>query len=112
LLQYNAAMARQERNPGGSINKKRAPKVQIPQAEVDLKIPALDVLNPAQDVLSPKAQETECKHHWIIEPPSGETSMGRCKLCGAARGFRNYIEAPTDGYKKSPKKAVEHSVEE
>ena len=30
-----------------------------------------------------------CRHHWVIESPHGATSMGRCKLCGEAREFRN-----------------------
>ncbi len=32
------------------------------------------------------------RHHWIIEGPEGLTSLGRCKLCGAARAFRNSAE--------------------
>ena len=31
-----------------------------------------------------------CKHHWLIESPAGETSMGRCKICGEERKFQNY----------------------
>lgn len=30
-----------------------------------------------------------CRHHWVIETPHGATSMGRCKLCGEVREFRN-----------------------
>jgi hypothetical protein len=30
-----------------------------------------------------------CKHHWLIESPHGATSMGRCKLCGEVKAFRN-----------------------
>lgn len=33
---------------------------------------------------------TECRHHWKIAAPSGRTSMGRCKLCGAEREFLNF----------------------
>jgi len=31
-----------------------------------------------------------CKHHWRIASPSGETSTGVCKICGASREFQNY----------------------
>ena len=30
-----------------------------------------------------------CRHHWLIEPPRGALSRGRCKLCGEERQFRN-----------------------
>lgn len=30
-----------------------------------------------------------CVHHWVIETPQGATSLGRCKLCGEIREFRN-----------------------
>jgi hypothetical protein len=30
-----------------------------------------------------------CKHHWLIETPHGATSMGRCKICGEVKDFRN-----------------------
>ena len=33
-----------------------------------------------------------CRHHWIIEAPSGPTSKGVCKLCGAEKEFINYPE--------------------
>ena len=35
------------------------------------------------------AQEI-CVHHWIIEPPTGPTSKGVCKLCGAEKDFANH----------------------
>jgi len=31
----------------------------------------------------------KCKHHWIIERPSGEFSKGVCKKCGAVKMFGN-----------------------
>ena len=31
-----------------------------------------------------------CRHHWVIDTPSGPKSQGRCKLCGAEREFQNY----------------------
>lgn len=30
-----------------------------------------------------------CTHHFIIDPPNGPTSEGRCKLCGEQRTFSN-----------------------
>lgn len=35
--------------------------------------------------------ETTCVHHWIIESPSGRTSTGVCRICGARRDFQNYV---------------------
>jgi hypothetical protein len=37
----------------------------------------------------------DCAHHWQIETPSGETSTGVCKLCGAVRSFANYTATRT-----------------
>jgi hypothetical protein len=37
----------------------------------------------------PKA---ECIHHWVIEPPNGAVSAGKCRLCGERRDFRNSYE--------------------
>lgn len=33
-----------------------------------------------------------CLHHWVIEPPNGTFSQGRCKRCGVDREFRNSSE--------------------
>ncbi len=35
-------------------------------------------------------KEDDCKHHWRIASPSGETSTGVCQICGASREFQNY----------------------
>lgn len=35
--------------------------------------------------------ETQCRHHWVIEPPQGATSSGFCKRCGAEREFLNTV---------------------
>lgn len=44
--------------------------------------------------------EKSCKHHWLIEPPSGPTSRGVCKLCGAEKEFNNatpsFFDRPLD----------------
>ena len=31
----------------------------------------------------------ECTHHWIIEPPDGPISIGRCKYCDSVKEFSN-----------------------
>jgi hypothetical protein len=33
-----------------------------------------------------------CAHHWVIEPPNGAVSSGKCRLCGEKRDFRNSYE--------------------
>jgi len=37
------------------------------------------------------ADDEPCIHHWIIDPPDGQISMGRCKRCGQEREFYNYV---------------------
>jgi hypothetical protein len=46
----------------------------------------------SQDVVADGAEAAEapqCRHHWKIAPPNGATSLGKCKLCGEEREFRN-----------------------
>ena len=33
--------------------------------------------------------------HWIIEPPNGPVSSGKCKKCGAEKEFKNSFEYNT-----------------
>ena len=33
----------------------------------------------------------ECHHYWLIETPTGRTSKGVCKSCGATKKFKNYF---------------------
>ena len=33
--------------------------------------------------------------HWVIEPPNGPTSLGKCKKCGKDIDFRNSFEYNT-----------------
>ena len=33
-----------------------------------------------------------CRHHWLIETPSGPVSQGRCRRCHQVRQFENHIE--------------------
>ena len=37
-------------------------------------------------------QPNQCSHHWVIEGAGGPTSKGICRLCGAEKDFRNYLE--------------------
>ncbi|MCK9520826.1 MAG: hypothetical protein M0R74_17655 [Dehalococcoidia bacterium] len=38
----------------------------------------------------PKAQADHF-HRWRIEEPSGPTSTGVCKVCGATKEFKNFL---------------------
>tara|TARA_Y100001970_G_scaffold195878_1_gene238126 strand:+ start:7964 stop:8191 length:228 start_codon:yes stop_codon:yes gene_type:complete len=33
--------------------------------------------------------------HWVIEPPNGPVSMGKCKKCGTQKEFKNSFEYNT-----------------
>jgi hypothetical protein len=37
-------------------------------------------------------QPEKCVHYWIIDPPDGPTSEGRCKYCGAVAEFFNDLQ--------------------
>ena len=43
----------------------------------------------------------ECSHHWVIQDGDGPTSAGVCRLCGALKEFKNYMEASLWGDDKS-----------
>ena len=51
------------------------------------------VLNEPQQLTGEMQQEQKCVHHWLIEPPTGMTSNGVCKLCGAQKTFDNFVLA-------------------
>ena len=38
-----------------------------------------------------KRIQTLCKHYWLIEPPTSETSLGICKYCGISKRFANKL---------------------
>ena len=44
----------------------------------------------------------ECVHHWVIDPPNGAVSQGRCKTCGEEKEFRNSFEYSSWYGNKSP----------
>ncbi len=54
-----------------------------------------------ESLSSPGTEQTgrqdDCKHHWRIASPSGETSTGVCKICGASREFQNYAYRAAPG---------------
>jgi hypothetical protein len=37
-------------------------------------------------------QEIAHAHRWRIEEPNGAFSLGVCKVCGAEKQFRNWLE--------------------
>lgn len=39
-------------------------------------------------LLAPFAADSHA-HHWLIEPPVGPRSVGRCRGCGSERAFSN-----------------------
>ena len=43
------------------------------------------------------AVSTRHPHHWVIEPPEGPRSLGRCRRCGLERSFANSNEATAWG---------------
>ncbi|MDO8614637.1 MAG: hypothetical protein Q7T33_02735 [Dehalococcoidia bacterium] len=45
--------------------------------------------------LPPEMLPSICAHHWQIETPAGESSVGQCKICGATRSFLNYSQRRT-----------------
>jgi hypothetical protein len=46
--------------------------------------------------------EGGCVHHWVIDPPNGAVSKGRCKACGEEKEFRNSFEYSSWYGNKSP----------
>jgi hypothetical protein len=41
----------------------------------------------------PLGVDAGCKHFWLIDSPNGPISRGRCKVCGALKEFKNYLES-------------------
>ncbi len=69
---------------------------------------------PASDTTEATTEGADngCTHHWVIEPPNGAVSKGKCKLCGNDQEFRNSFEysswygtkSPNANAKKQPSK--------
>ena len=51
---------------------------------------------------STEGADGDCTHHWVIEPPNGAVSRGKCKLCGIDQEFRNSFEYSSWYGTKSP----------
>ena len=47
----------------------------------------LSGLSVAEDTLP------SCQHHWVIQDSDGPNSVGVCRLCGALKQFKNFVEA-------------------
>lgn len=50
---------------------------------------------------APAGNQNAHKHHWLVDPPNGPTSSGRCS-CGSVQEFRNSREeeAPPPGERR------------
>ena len=46
--------------------------------------------------------------HWVIEPPNGPVSMGKCKKCDVQKEFKNSFEYNT-WHGERPKKGDDKS---
>ena len=55
---------------------------------------------PATESSGNEAQMT-CVHHWVIDPPEGQFSKGRCLKCGEEQKFQNYF--PYSKWNTEPK---------
>jgi len=51
-----------------------------------------DTVDVAVEVAVETKIEITCAHHWIIEPATGTTSLGVCKLCSARKEFSNQFK--------------------
>ena len=48
-----------------------------------------------------------CRHYWVIDSAGGPTSKGVCRVCGAQRQFKNYLEdAPWDDEKPAARDQI------
>jgi hypothetical protein len=56
----------------------------------------------AAEETTAKVDDSGCKHHWVIDPPNGAVSNGRCKACGEEKEFRNSFEYSSWYGNKSP----------
>ncbi len=48
--------------------------------------------SPPEQAMAASSYLAVCRHHWLIEPPGGPTSTGRCLHCGSERQFNNAID--------------------
>jgi hypothetical protein len=66
--------------------------------------PSSSPKNKAEVTEEPTADTSDngCVHHWVIDPPNGAVSEGRCKACGEKKEFRNSFEYSSWYGNKSP----------
>ena len=48
---------------------------------------------PTDSIIKCSDNDENC--HWIIEPPNGPISSGKCKKCGTEKEFKNSFEYNT-----------------
>lgn len=49
--------------------------------------------------MEPEVQDAPvCRHHWVIDRPTGPVSKGVCQVCGEVREFHNYVDGPPWSY--------------
>jgi hypothetical protein len=56
----------------------------------------------APEETTAEVSDNGCVHHWVIDPPNGAVSEGRCKSCGEKKEFRNSFEYSSWYGNKSP----------
>lgn len=61
-----------------------------------------------------QTKQKQCLHFWVIEPPDGATSFGRCKFCGMVKEFINDWEDTLEivGKRHHDKQALIKSIVE
>jgi hypothetical protein len=66
--------------------------------------PSSSAKKKATEAEEPTAEVSDngCVHHWVIDPPNGAVSEGRCKACGEEKEFRNSFEYSSWYGNKSP----------
>lgn len=59
-----------------------------------------------------EAQEPDsCRHHWVIQPADGPESQGSCRVCGAVKEFKNYVESAAWGDNRAAARAKSPEIE-
>ena len=56
--------------------------------------------------------DENCTHHWKIETPAGETSMGICAHCAGTKDFRNEFDVIPDWHEYRSKSKIPNAEAE
>tara|TARA_Y100001970_G_scaffold248455_1_gene318038 strand:+ start:1842 stop:2087 length:246 start_codon:yes stop_codon:yes gene_type:complete len=49
--------------------------------------------NDSENIIEPcSASNDGSACHWVIDPPNGPVSSGKCKKCGKSKEFKNSVE--------------------